>query len=72
MFARPSSHDPNNKQRNNSYRAFEPLRFSETRVTPVAKPAAGPNAPAQAHDLVAAFGTEIWLIIREERQSATL
>ena len=44
------------------------MRSDKTRETLVAESPAGPNTPAQAHDLVAAFGTEVWTIIGEERQ----
>jgi VWFA-related protein len=41
-------------------------------VTLVAKPAAGPDTPPQAHNLRAAFTTKIWTIIGEERQSVRI
>ena len=45
------------------------MRSDKTRETLVAESPAGPNTPAQAHDLVAAFGTEVGTIIGEERQA---
>jgi|ERR1043165_4335581 hypothetical protein len=39
------------------------------RQTLVAKPATGPRAPAQTHDPLTTLRTEIWTVIREERQS---
>lgn len=44
------------------------MRLAKARKALVAEPAAGPNTPAQAYDLVAAFATKVWAIIREERQ----
>ena len=44
------------------------MGLAKSRVALIAEPAAGPNTPAQAYDLVAAFATKVWPIIREERQ----
>jgi hypothetical protein len=44
------------------------MRLRETRGARVTEPAAGPNTPTQAHDFRTAFSTEVWTIIREERQ----
>jgi len=38
----------------------------------VAEAPAGPDAPPQSHDLLAAFGTKIWTVICEERQSSCI
>jgi hypothetical protein len=45
------------------------MRLPKNHSTVVAKLPAGPYTPAQAYNLVAAFGTEIRTVTREERQS---
>jgi hypothetical protein len=45
------------------------MRSTKLRKTLVAEPATGPQAPAQTQDPLTTLGTEIWSVIREERQS---
>jgi hypothetical protein len=67
--ARTSDQNAKTNDPDRSCNALKPMRSDKTRATLVAKPAAGPNTPTQAHDLVATFATEVWTITREERQA---
>src|SRR4029079_7716613 len=53
------NHDPD---------ALQSQLATQARATLVAELAAGPETPAQPHDLRAAFRAKIWTIICEERQ----
>lgn len=63
----PKRHSKHQKRRRDQKTLLE-VRPAEAGETLIAEPAAGPDTPAQAHDLVATLGTEIWTVSREERQ----
>jgi hypothetical protein len=68
VLAAASDQYPKQRNSNRNERTLQPVRPAKTREALVAKSPAGPNTPAQTHELVTAFRAEIWTIIREERQ----
>ena len=66
--AATSDQHPRHQQNARGSCPLQPVRPSGPAKTVVAKLAAGPNTPAQPHDLIAAFATEVWPVTCEERQ----
>jgi len=63
----PERHSEHQK-RGRDDKTLQPMCVLKPHNASVAESPAGPDTPAQPNDLVAAFGTEVWSIDREERQ----
>jgi hypothetical protein len=60
-------YDNSQHQHSNHYqKIFRPVRATKFWTAILTKPSVRPDTPAQAKDLVAAFGAKIWAVKREE------